>query len=133
MVVAVNPAAARVREAMRQRVDGERILERIEFCTQVLLSGWEPVTDPVSQTVTFVALSKERASALGKVMDIQLRLLAKVLPDLKAVELSGPDGEPLKVGGQDRMVLATKLLAVMRSGEGGTVDTAQPDVIPWLQ
>lgn len=118
---------------MRQRVDGGRILERIEFCTQVLLSGWEPVTDPVSQTVTFVALSKERASALGKVMDIQLRLLAKVLPDLKAVELSGPDGEPLKVGGQDRMVLATKLLAVMRSGEGATVDTAQPDVIPWLQ
>lgn len=129
----MNSAATRVREALRQRVDGERILSRVEHCTQVLLSGWEPVTDPATQQVTWVPLSKDRTAALGKVMDIQLRLLSKVLPDLKAVELSGADGEPLKNVTSDRLVLATKLLAVMRASETDSAGDTGDAIAKFMQ
>ena len=129
----MNSAATRVREALRERVDGERILSRIEHCTQVLLSGWEPVTDPATKQVTWVPLSKDRTAALGKVMDIQLRLLSKVLPDLKAVEIAGADGEPLKGPNSDKRVRATKLLAIMRGAEAESVGAAESPVLGFLQ
>ena len=80
-----------------------------------------------------VPLDATRTSQLKIVLDVQLRLLSKVLPDLKAVEMSGPDGEPLPAGSGDRMVLATKLLAIMRE-RPAEVDAGQAERMPsWLQ
>ena len=111
-----QPAMSRVKAELRRAVDGMRLLSRIERVTILLESGYERLYDPdTGRLGDALPLTAARVSALGKVLDAQFRLLNKVLPDLKAVELSGPDGAPLTSTGQpDKMVLATKLVAVLR-------------------
>lgn len=113
-----NPAATRVRAALREQINGEQKLARIEQVVQALLAGEETVTDRATGQQTPVPLTRERVAALKTALDVELRLLSKVLPDLKAVEVTGEDGVPLPAS-SDRMVLATKLMAIMR--EGGTL------------
>ena len=116
--------ANRVRAALRDLVDGRQILERVEYVTQCLLSGYELQIDPVTREQAYLPIDAVAVARLRTALDVQLKLLGKVLPDLKAVELSGPDGGPLDVvqHSDDRLVLATKLLALWR-------ETRQPGVI----
>lgn len=121
----------RVRRELRALIDGERLLLDIERLCLLLTNGYDVVMDPVTMRVKeMVPMSSSRVTALGKVLDVRLRLLNKVLPDLKAIELSGPDGEPLKTedGRSERMVLATKLLAVMRDLRDNPDDTTLSEV-----
>jgi len=111
-----HPAARRVRAKLRELVDGERSLGRISMVTDWMLSGYEPMTDAVTLEVTHLPLTRERVVALKVVLDVELKLLGKVLPDLKAVEMTDSEGQPLPASG-DRLVLATKLLAIMRERE----------------
>lgn len=113
----VSDARKRVRAALRDQINGERILETVGLVLEYLMRGSEPVVDCVTRQTTHVPLTRERVVALKVVLDVQLRLLSKVLPDLKAVEMSGPDGERLPAGSTDRLVLATKLLSIMRENQ----------------
>jgi len=106
----------RVRAELRALVNGELLLLEVERLCAKLESGEDAVYDPVTGGTELVPMSSTRVSALGKVLDVRMKLLGKVLPDLKAVELTGDDGKPLDLGRtSDRMVIATKLLAVMRA------------------
>ena len=122
----VSETRKRVRAALRDRIDGERILGVIEEVLERLMRGDEPLMDLATRQSTYIPLSRERVAAYKTVLDVQLRLLSKVLPDLKAVEMSGPDGERLKAGSTDRLVLATKLLAIMR--ETGAAEQVSREV-----
>ena len=125
----MNPAATRVRAALRQQVDGERQLRAIEDIVSRLTAGSEPVLNEVTGQYQPVPLDSTRVTALNAALGAHFKLLGKVLPDLKAVEITGEDGEPLSLGGgSDKLVLATKLMALMR-------DVRDPVVLehPWLQ
>jgi hypothetical protein len=43
-------------------------------------------------------LSSEQVAALRLKSDVNFKRLAKVLPDLKAIELSGDGGKPIEIG-----------------------------------
>lgn len=115
-----NPTT-RVRDQLRRMVDGETQLRCIGEILDRLTSGWEPVRDPRTGSADWVPLDRDRVAALNAALSTHLKLLNKVLPDLKAVELSGPDGERLASGTSDRLVLATKLLAIWREEQEGLV------------
>ena len=103
----------RIRKHLREMVDGEALLGRIEQCHEMLMSGREGIINAATGVTTYVELSTLRTTQLGKALDVQFRLLAKILPDLKSIELTGDVPEGPK-GSRDKMVLATKLLAVWR-------------------
>lgn len=119
--IAMEPRT-KVRAELRKMLDGERMLNRIEQCVTYLMQGSEPVTNAATREVAYVPLTRERLGALKIVLDTQLRLLSKVLPDLKAIEMTDDKGNRLAAGSQDRMVLATKLLAIMREEKQRQVD-----------
>lgn len=49
------------------------------------------------------AMDSQELQALKAATDTRVKLLGKYLPDLKAVELTGEDGEPIK--SENRMVI----------------------------
>lgn len=123
-------AATRVRKELRARVDGELVLKRIEHIMDLLLAGTESVRDPSTGLMLVLPIDSTRTQHLKVVLDAQFKLLGKVLPDLRAIELTGEDGEPLTAPGQaDNLVLATKLLALMRNTDAHDTDSATP--ISW--
>ena len=109
------PQRNRMRAELRAMVNGELLLLEVERLCAKLESGEDSVFDPVTGAYESIPMNSTRVAALGKVLDVRMKMLGKVLPDLKAVELTGENGEPLKTGeSSDRMVIATKLLALMR-------------------
>lgn len=64
------------REALREQLKGLEYLRQIERVDQVLQEGWRD-------------MDGDQIAALRLRADLQFRRLAKVLPGLKAVELSG--------------------------------------------
>lgn len=77
------------RESVRSRIDGRWLVDGIVSTIKTLEAGEEMVGG------TAVPLDKGRVASLSVAMQARFKLLAKVLPDLKAVELAGPGGEPL--------------------------------------
>ena len=102
----------RIRRHLREMVDGENILGAIAQVHEIMLTGLEPITNAATGVTAYIELSTLRTTQLGRVLDLNFRLLAKVLPDLKSIELTGDATGPRDR--QDRMVLATKLLAIWR-------------------
>lgn len=120
-----TPARNRMRAELRALLNGEMLLLDVERLCAKLESCEDTVYDPVTGRTEVIPMSSVRVSALGKVMDVRLKMLGKVLPDLKAVELTGEDGQPLDLGHtSDRMVIATKLLAVLRGLRHDALDGA---------
>lgn len=70
------------REALRLKIDGEK-------CLDTLLSISDALSDKGRFGPTDIQALKTRA-------DIQFGLLKKILPDLRSMEISGPDGEEIK-------------------------------------
>jgi len=114
------------RDTLRQSIDGESLLWELKSISQALQSGRDISADEVTGEPVDEPLSDSRAKQLSKAAEIHLRLLAKVLPDVRAVELSGPDGAELGSGDVDRLALATKLLAVWREQAAQAVVAAEP-------
>jgi hypothetical protein len=119
---------ARIRRDLRGMVNGEDILMAISRVHQMMLDGREPIVNAATGITTYVVLDTLRTTQLGRVLDLNFKLLAKVLPDLKSIELTGAALAGPQ-DSQDRMVLATKLLAVWREEDEQALKQVSDD---WL-
>lgn len=84
------------RAKVRDAIDGQGQLQAIAVIISKLESGYEDIPVPdmdtgIEQAVS-VPLSKERVGALRAAMEGRLRLLGKVVPDLKSVDLGDGEG-----------------------------------------
>ena len=90
--------------------------------------------DPVTEQPSLIPLDKDRTSQLSTCANIKFRLLAKVLPDIKAVELTGAGGEEL--GSQRElaeMELRNRLRDVLSQGVQPVLEeTARSEEYDWL-
>lgn len=122
----LTPAEARkrvaaTRELVRERINGVHLVDGIISTVKTLEAGEELV----GKSETPVPLDSTRVAALSAAMQARFKLLAKVLPDLKAVEVSGPEGEPLEARETNSTEVAARLLWMWRN-QGVTVD-AEPE------
>lgn len=128
-----DPVAARreARKQLRESIQGRHLLLSIEDIVKRLTSGVELTVDPPPGVdPDTVSLSNDRISALRAALDAHFKLLNKVLPDLKAVELTGADGGPLQVEEQERSAteVAARLVWLLRTqGETIDVDTEESE------
>ena len=83
------------REFVRHEIQALKHVQDLENMALMLLSGQEVSVDPVTEQPSLIPLDKDRTSQLSTCANIKFRLLAKVLPDIKAVELTGAGGEEL--------------------------------------
>lgn len=113
---AVSRAAKKL---LREAIQGENVLLSIGDILDRLVQGQEP--DP-NGGPTPLPLDSERISALKGALDGHFKLLNKVLPDLRSVELTGADGEAL-IPRQEvsNVELAARLLYHLRA-TGTTVE-----------
>lgn len=115
-------AALRARKRAEDRIE-EREHIRLELKTReyiqtthqaidVLLRGTETQVDPSTRAEIEVPLDRSRVQAIKASADLSLRLLAKVLPDLKAVEVGdSPEkaADPKNLSTGELMALIDKL------------------------
>ena len=73
------------REALREELQAREYLRQIDQVNTDVTEHWQ-------------TLSSEQIAALRLKTDINFKRLAKVLQDLKAIELSGEDGGPVEIG-----------------------------------
>lgn len=103
------------RENVRHEIDARRYVYQLDAISETLLAGRELVQDPITGQQTTIPLDKDRLAQLLGAAGIKQNLLKKVLPDIKAVELTGADGEDL---GTDRVMatieLRNRLRAILR-------------------
>ena len=71
------------REALREELKAREYLRQLDIIDSELADNWK-------------TLSSENVAALRLKADLNFKRLAKVLPDLKAVELTGEDGDPIE-------------------------------------
>lgn len=83
-----TPNYAQHEEALRVALRNSETLRDINYCLDVLRSGQEVVRAADGSHLA-IPLDKTRVAALGLILRTQLKLLDKVLPDLKAVEVTG--------------------------------------------
>lgn len=106
--------SSRKKRELRTMVDGLQQLAAIVRSIEVLEAGVEQVLSASTGLMEEVPLSSTRTAQLAAAIAARQRLLNKVLPDLKAVELTGQDGGPLTVHNQsDALTLETKLRRFM--------------------
>ena len=110
-------------DAMRERLIGQNHISRLEVIQQQLQAGAQ--SD---------ALTATQIQALGKSADISLRLLAKVLPDLKSMEVTRKAGELLtidQVPERQRHAIAAAIEeALGMGGQGGMGDSVENSNAP---
>jgi len=70
----------RRRAALREELKAREYLRQLDEVASEVTENWK-------------SLSSEQVAALRLKTDLNFKRLAKVLPDLKAVEHSGPDGD----------------------------------------
>lgn len=100
----------RARRAVRDSIDGAAHLQAVVDIAGILRSGMEPLLSGATGEYEEQPISSVRVAMLAKTADLHLAVLRKVLPDLRALEHSGPEGEPLPAGADvDELVLLTKL------------------------
>lgn len=128
-----------VKEELRLLIQGEDLIADLGDITRQLRNGVEPVRMEDGALIE-TPMGPGRVSSLKAAADVKLALLRKVLPDLKAVELSGPDGGPLVMTEEVNPVeLLTRLRALRAdgvfpgpTGEVGAGATAPDDELPAL-
>lgn len=90
----------------RSKIDGDALLEEIYRLTSYLVRGWAPeypqpnipelraanAPPEAYRPINYVPIDKELLARLKGAIDCQLKLLNKVLPDLKAVDLTAVVG-----------------------------------------
>jgi len=119
---------AATRDEIRGRINGVWLVEGIVDTIRRLERGEEPSGGES------VPLDAVRVSSLSSALQARFKLLGKVLPDLKAVEVTGADGERLAPE-MNRTELAARMLFLLRS-QGVTVEgelePAEPEVPDFL-
>lgn len=100
------------REILRRRIDGEKAIDGIVECLMFLQGARAVEVNP--QTGLVMApppLDSAIVSAVKAEADLHLKLLNKVLPDLKAIELKDTIGQPVTNG---RLMSDTELVHRLR-------------------
>tara|TARA_R110002012_G_scaffold28010_15_gene88836 strand:+ start:334 stop:618 length:285 start_codon:yes stop_codon:yes gene_type:complete len=72
------------REALREELKAREYLRQLDIVDGELSDNWN-------------SLSSENIAALRLKVDLNLKRLLKVLPDLKSIEHSGDESEPMQV------------------------------------
>ena len=106
------------REYVRHEIQALRHVQDLETMALMLMTGQEAAVDPVTETPTLIPLDRDRTQQLATCANIKLNLLKKVVPDIKAVELTGAGGEEL--GNQRELAeleLRNRLRAVLTQGK----------------
>ena len=103
-LVASNHAVRRenrriTREELRRRIDGQTQLEEIMKALTFLSGSRDIEVDPQTGQILKIGtpLDATQISAVKAEIDTRMKLLNKIMPDLKAVELTGDEGDPLVV------------------------------------
>lgn len=109
---------------LREHLDGGQILEKVFEIVGWLHSGWIPEYSkplgPVTslkpedfQVVDWILLRPADVSRLRSALDFYLKLLAKIMPDLKSIEVNDiSQGDSDRISPQER---ATRLFQVLNS------------------
>ena len=87
-----------VREELRLCIDGYDLIDRIQTVSRMLFHNRELDDDGLSGVPSWVtprALTPHRVAQIKAAADIDMALLRKVLPDIRAVELTGKNGDPI--------------------------------------
>jgi hypothetical protein len=100
------------REYLRHEIEARQHVQDLETIALMLFSGKEATSDPVTGEVVMVPLDKDRTSQLQAAANVKQGLLKKVLPDIKAVELTGAGGEDL---GTDKAMAELELRNRLRA------------------
>lgn len=121
----------RIKAELRALIDGGVVLHDIERLCMVLERGYDVlVDDKTFEIVDRIPHTSARVAAIGKVLDAKFKMLNKVLPDLKAIELTGEDGKPIEIDAKGdrsgRMVMATKLLHLLHEARTDGTLSAPP-------
>ena len=101
------------RAALRERVRVAEHLDRIDQLSNILDQGWERVADPLTGQTTTVPLDNARRQQIDSAIAAKMRLVDKVLPQLKSEEITGAGGESL--GGNRRVMAELELRNRLRS------------------
>ncbi len=113
------------REYLRHEIQARMHVQDLETIASMLYSGYEVVHalgggegEAGEGPVTMVPIDKARTAQLLGAANVKLSLLKKVLPDIKAMELTGAGGEEL---GTDRVMalleLKNRLRAILQPPE----------------
>ena len=108
---AIKRAENRVeeREHLRLEIKSRRLIEEMQEAALMLFIGVELKTDKETNESILIPLGRDRIASLKAGADIADKLLKKVLPDLKQIELQ--DGDR---GGEGRILENTDLSNRMR-------------------
>ncbi|MFV2089778.1 MAG: hypothetical protein ACC642_03905 [Pseudomonadales bacterium] len=85
------------REALRDRIRTLDHLDRIDQLSVILDHGWELQTDPVTGQEVRLLLDNARRQQIDSAISAKMKLVDKVLPVLKAEEITGAGGADLDV------------------------------------
>ena len=100
------------REHIRLELKTREYIQVTHQSIDLLLRGSERITDPNTGAEIEVPLDRARVQSVKAAADLSLRLLAKVLPDLKAIEVGdSPEkaADPKTLSTQELMALVQKL------------------------
>lgn len=115
------------REEARHLLKVEKYINQIHSAIDVLNKGWEKDSRAPDERLP---LTRDRVTALAKAADLSVQMLKKVLPDVKAVELS--DLREIQSNNEDVKELSTEqLLAVIleqRKATGDILDAEYREV-----
>ena len=122
------------REFVRHEIQALVHVRDLETMALMLFSGQEIELDPLTAEPATIPLDKDRVAQLSACANIKLALLRKVLPDIKAVELTGAGGEEL--GSQRElaeMELRNRLREVLTRGAQPVLEqAAEEPTYDWL-
>ena len=104
--------SAAQRERLRMEIDARELIYGMVGIGRTLMSGYEPQVVPGEGDVgLYVKLDRDAIQRLKAAADVQGKLLAKVLPDLKSVEVVGDIDE------EGRLVFNVNT-GIVREGDG---------------
>lgn len=110
-----------VREQLRALIIGEDLIADIVDIAQKLNRGTEKTVNSEGGYQD-VVMGRDRAGSLKAAAEVKLALLRKVLPDLKAVELTGAEGGPITTQSEVNPVELLTRLQTFRDGAMGEPD-----------
>lgn len=97
------------REHLRLEIQSRKIIEKMQEAAFMLYLGVEAFTDDLTGVTVLRPLGRDRIASLKAAADISDKLLKKVLPDLKQIEL-----QDSTAGGEGRILENTDLNNRMR-------------------
>lgn len=97
------------REHLRLEIQSRKHILEMEAAAFILYEGYEPIADRDTGEMTLRPIGRDRVASLKAAADISEKLLRKVLPDLKQVEIQTDSN-----GGEGRILENTDLSNRMR-------------------